>query len=199
MTQNAAQVFTMQLARTAGTQADRFLKARGLKTADRDDVIGAAMLWCWENRASYSLTTTLETWFMNAVRNAYQDLRRHELPTSGDSIDQISSGEDPTYSTVAAESSAKALIDALVPVDKEIALLLMKGYTYREINKRGYANDAINGAQKRIKQLRKLIPDRVDAKFLARGAPTGSSDDQDDTLSAIDLELQQLEFAPPAG
>jgi len=192
MTQNATEVFTMQLARTAGTQADRFLKARGLKTADRDDVIGAAMLWCWENRASYSLTTTLETWFMNAVRNAYQDLRRHELPTSGDSIDQISSGEDPTYSTVAAESSAKALIDALVPVDKEIALLLMQGYTYREINRRGYANDAINGAQKRIKQLRRLVPDVARSKRMLQTPPSVDSDN-------IAVEIEQLDFPPHHG
>src|SRR5450432_4032911 len=98
MTHNAAEVFTTQLARAAGKQADRFLKARGLQVADRDDVVGAAMLWCWENRASYSLTTTLETWFMNAVRDAYKDLQRNELPTSTESIDNMG-GEDTTYDT----------------------------------------------------------------------------------------------------
>jgi hypothetical protein len=194
----AEEIFTMQLARAAGKQANRFLRSRGLQKSDRDDVISAALLWCWENRANYSLTTTLETWFMNAVRDGYKGLRRGELPLSDESIDQMASA-DPTYDAVAAESSAKALIDALTPVDKEIAILVMEGYTYREINKRGYANDAINGAQKRIKQLRRLLPEESRSKRLIQTTAAAVSDDAGDQLSGIDAELERLEFAPPAG
>ena len=194
----AEEIFTMQLARAAGKQANRFLRSRGLQKSDRDDVISAALLWCWENRANYSLTTTLETWFMNAVRDGYKGLRRGELPRSDESIDQMASA-DPIYDAVAAESSAKALIDALTPVDKEIAILVMEGYTYREINKRGYANDAINGAQKRIKQLRRLLPEESRSKRLIQTPAAAVSDDAGDQLSGIDAELERLEFAPPAG
>src|SRR5271157_5315009 len=99
MTQNAAEVFTMQLGRAAGRQANKFLRNQGLQKADRDDVISSALLWCWENRANYSLTTTLETWFMYAVRHALDSWRSNELPTSDESIDNIGGGgEDPTYS-----------------------------------------------------------------------------------------------------
>jgi DNA-directed RNA polymerase specialized sigma24 family protein len=194
----AEEIFTMQLARAAGKQANSFLRSRGLQKSDRDDVISAALLWCWENRANYSLTTTLETWFMNAVRDGYKVLRRGELPLSDESIDQMASA-DPTYDAVAAESSAKALIDALTPVDKEIAILVMEGYTYREINKRGYASDAINGAQKRIKQLRRLLPEESRSKRLIQTTAAAVSDDAGDQLSGIDAELERLEFAPPAG
>jgi DNA-directed RNA polymerase specialized sigma24 family protein len=194
----AEEIFTMQLARAAGKQANRFLRSRGLQKSDRDDVISAALLWCWENRANYSLTTTLETWFMNAVRDGYKGLQRGELPLSDESIDQMASA-DPTYDAAAAESSAKALIDALTPVDKEIAILVMEGYTYREINKRGYSNDAINGAQKRIKQLRRLLPEESRSKRLIQTTAAAVSDDAGDQLSGIDAELERLEFAPPAG
>jgi hypothetical protein len=189
----AEEIFTVQLARAAGKQADRFLKARGLQEADRDDVVSAAVAWCWENRANYSLTTTLETWFMNAVRNAYQDLRRNELPTSGESIDSLTGGgEDPTYSIVAAESAAKVLLGALTPIDKEIAILMMEGYTYREINKRGYANDAINGAQKRIKQLRRLVPEENLSKRMLQTPATADPD-------TVEVGVEKLDFPPHSG
>src|ERR1700688_1553266 len=109
MSHNASEIFTIQLARAAAKQANKFLRARGLRKSDRDDVIAAAMLWCWENRDNYSLTTTLETWFMNAVRDAYKDLQRDVLPTSAESIEQFG-GADETYNSVAAESSATTLI-----------------------------------------------------------------------------------------
>jgi hypothetical protein len=194
----AEEIFTMQLARAAGKQANRFLRSRGLQRSDRDDVISAALLWCWENRANYSLTTTLETWFMNAVRDGYKGLQRGELPLSDESIDQMASA-DPTYDAVAAESSARALIEALTPADREIAILVMEGYTYREINRRGYANDAINGARKRIRQLRRLMPDGSRSKRMIQTTPAAVSDDAADHLSGIDAALERLEFAPPAG
>jgi DNA-directed RNA polymerase specialized sigma24 family protein len=198
MTHNVSEIFTMQLARASAKKANRFLAARGLQKADRDDVIAAAMLWCWENRANYSLTTTLETWFMNAIRDAYKTLQRNELPTSSESMDQIGGG-DETYNVAAAESSAKALLDAMTPADKEIAYLLIQGYTYSEMAERGHSNEAVSNARKRIKQLRRLLPDLEGVRLIARTMPPASSDDTDDKLSEIDVALEQLDFAPPAG
>jgi DNA-directed RNA polymerase specialized sigma24 family protein len=202
LTHNASEVFTMQLARAAGKQANRFLRARGLQKADRDDVIAAAMLWCWENRENYSLITTLETWFMNAIRDAYKDFQRNELPTSDESLDNLGGAEDTTYNTAAAESSAKTLINALAPIDKEIAVLTMEGYTYREIWKKGYPKQTIDEAHQRIRQLRRLLPDQESARLISRTAPAVSSDNQTfcgDQLSEIDMELAKLDFAPAAG
>ena len=127
---------------------------------------------------------------MNAVRNAYQDLRRNELPTSSEPIDGVSTGgEDPTYSAVAAESSAKALMAALTPNDRRIAWLIMEGYTYREINKRGFANDAINGAQQRIKQLQRLVPDEARSKRMLQ---TPAATDPD----TVEVDVEKLDFPP---
>ena len=196
---NAEEIFTIQLARAAGRQANKFLISKGLQRADRDDVISAARLWCWENRANYSLTTTTETWFMYALRHALDSWRANELPTSDESIDNMG-GEDTTYNTAEAESSARVLINALTPPHKEIALLAMQGYTYREILKQGHPERTIKEAHQRIKQLRRLLPDDRAVRSSLRAESSGSdSDDASGTLSPIDVELEQLEFAPHAG
>jgi hypothetical protein len=198
VTHSASEIFTMQLARAAAKQANRFLGARGLQKSDRDDVISAAMLWCWENRDNYSLTTTLETWFMNAIRDAYKNLQRDELPTSAESIEQFG-GRDETYNRAAAESSATALIGALTQSHKTVAVLTMRGYTREEMIDKGISKRAIDEAHQRIRQLRRLLPDVEGARLIARTMPPVSSDDADDQLSGIDMALEQLDFAPPAG
>jgi hypothetical protein len=200
MAQSASEVFTMQLARAAAKKANRFLVARGLQKSDRDDVIASAMLWCWENRDNYSLTTTLETWFMNAIRDAYKGLRRGELSTSGESLESMGGG-DETYNIAAAESSATALINALTPAHKEVAVLTMQSYTRAEMMVKGIPERTIREAHQRIRQLRRLLPDMESARLIARTrtAAPASSDDADDKLSEIDVALEQLDFAPPAG
>jgi DNA-directed RNA polymerase specialized sigma24 family protein len=195
MTRDAQEVFTVELARAAAKTTNKFLRARGLQRADREDVTAAALEWCWKNRAKYSLTTTLETWFMNAVRDAYKNLQRDELPSAEESIDNIG-GTDTTYEEVAAESSAKVLLDALTPAYREIAVLTMEGYTYRELIKKGYPERTIKDAHKRIKQLRRLVPDGYRSKRMIQTAAAPSSDD---AVASIDTELEQLDFAPAAG
>jgi hypothetical protein len=198
MTHSASEVFTMQLARAAGKQANKFLAARGLQKADRDDVIASAMLWCWENRAIYSLTTTLETWFMNAIRDAYKALRVAELPTSDESIENMGGG-DETYDIVAAESAATALLQALPPDYKKIAALTMQGFTRRELMDKGHDQYVIDSTYARIRQLRRLVPDESRSKRLIQTAAAAPSDDADDKISEIDVAIEQLDFAPPAG
>jgi hypothetical protein len=198
MTHNAAEIFTMQLARAAAKQANKFLAARGLQKADRDDVIAAAMLWCWENRDNYSLTTTLETWFMNTVRNAYQDLQRNELPTSDESLENMG-GEDTTFGAVSAESDVRSLLRQLTAPEREIVQQMLDGVTWREMVKSGVPKVAIEQTKEVLRVLRKEMPDNAARAVLARTASKGGSDDADDALSAIDVELERLDFPPPAG
>jgi hypothetical protein len=197
MTQSAEEIITVQLARAAGTPAYRFLRARGLQPADCDDVIAAAQLWCLENRDSYSLTTTLETWFMNAVRDAYKKFKSDELPTSDEDVESIA-GVDDTYQNAAAQSAAEALVRALVPADREIALLTMRGYTQGEMMARGIPHHEIQSARARIKQLRRLVTDEEARRLVIRAQPR-SSDDADDKVTGIDAELERLEAPPSHG
>ncbi len=206
----AEEIFTMQLARAAGKTANRFLQMRGLQTADRDDIVSAALLWCWEHRDNYSLTTTLETWFMYSVRHAWEAWRRKEIPVSNVSLDRVG-GADEAYNIAEAESAATALLSALTPVDREIALLTMQGYTRSELRERGYSTRAVHATHRRIKQLRRLLPDDKVTLKIARAAPTASSeynaDDEDLTdvdssrhdVSWIDRVVAGLDLPPKHG
>lgn len=71
------EAITRELSRSSKV-AIRFLRKRGLSLADRQDILHDALLWCLEHQDNYSLTTTLETWFINAVRDAYKRFKRHE-------------------------------------------------------------------------------------------------------------------------
>lgn len=85
-------VITRELA-SVSKNALRFLRQRGLEHADRQDVLHDAILWCLEHKDSYSLTTTLETWFINAVRDAYKRLKRHQARVVyGDISEESSNG-----------------------------------------------------------------------------------------------------------
>jgi hypothetical protein len=198
MTQSAAEVFITQLARASAKTANGFLHARGLQSSDRDDVISAAMLWCWTNRNNYSLTTTLETWFMNAVRDAYKSLQRGELPVSDESIENLG-GADVTYNIVEAESSVAAIAAGLTRTERRIAVMTMEGYTKTDMLDKGLREIDIRDARSTIKRMRELLPDESNYRILIRTPSATSSDDLEDGLSSIDIELEQLDFAPPAG
>jgi hypothetical protein len=198
MTQSAAEVFITQLARASAKQANGFLRARGLQSSDRDDVISAAMLWCWTNRNNYSLTTTLETWFMNAVRDAYKSLQRGELSLSDDSIENLGGG-DVTYNIVEAESSVAAISAGLTRTERRIAVMTMEGYTKADMLDRGVREIDIRDARSTIKRMRELLPDESNYRILIRTPSATPSDDLEDSPSSIDIELEQLDFAPPAG
>jgi DNA-directed RNA polymerase specialized sigma24 family protein len=70
-------VLTAELAR-ASKKAQRYLRRYKLSRADREDILQDALLWCWEHRDNYSLTTSLDTWFVNAVRHSYERWLRIE-------------------------------------------------------------------------------------------------------------------------
>jgi DNA-directed RNA polymerase specialized sigma24 family protein len=192
------EVFVVQLAR-ASRRANHFL--RGLSRADRDDVLAAALLWCWENRESYSLTTTLETWFVNAVRDARKQWVSGNQRNRGVSLDALVNAAptgDTTLSGAQAAEAAEKLIRALPAEYKHVANLQLHGYSRAEMMAAGASKQVIDGARSRIKQLRRLLPDEQSYRRTLRTV-TLSSDDATDKRSKIDRELEQLEFAPPSG
>jgi hypothetical protein len=201
MTLNAQEVFVTQIARAGAAQADKFLRVRGIQKADRDDIIAAALLWCWENQAKYDpLIAQLDMWFIRAVRNAWESWRANELPTSAVSVDSIGGG-DETYDIVAAESAASAIIRELKPVERRIAILTMQGYTKSEIMEEGISRHEIREAREFIKRLRELLPDKADYSFVIRTPSAEMSDDVTATgFSGLDKALfAALDFPPHHG
>ena len=190
----ASEVFVVQLAR-ASRRANRFV--RDLPSADRKDVIAAALLWCWENRHNYSLTTTLDTWFANAVRDAYRQWQRGEARNYAETMTEIPTG-DTTLAAVETQSAANALAQALPPAYKHVAKLELQGWTRAEMMKAGISHDVINNARTRIKQLRKLMPDDHEYRRALRTAPSASSEHVGE-ISGIDKEIEALDFPPPGG
>jgi DNA-directed RNA polymerase specialized sigma24 family protein len=193
---SAGEVFVIQLAR-ASKRANLFLRARGLRSHDRDDVIATAILWCWEHRANYSLTTTLDTWFMNAIKEAHRNWARGAGFNSVEQLSDIPTG-DATLAAAEAKSAATALIRALPTEYKCVAKLLELGYSREEMMAAGLSHDTIYQARQRIRQLRRLLPDAHEYRRTLRAAPAPSTDETG-TLSWIDKEIEALDFPPPHG
>lgn len=201
---SAASVFVIQLAR-ASRKANRFV--RHLQRADREDVIAAAILWCWENKHNYSLTTTLDTWFVGAVRNAKQAWLRGEAREASEFMSEIPTG-DTTLAHVEAQEAATKLILALPFEYKKVAKLQMQGFTREEMMAKGVSKDTIDNTRARIKQLRRLLPDDHEYRRTLRAYRAPSSDHpqggEEDGVSnthqsRIDREIEQLEAMPKHG
>jgi hypothetical protein len=186
------EAFVIELAR-ASRKASYFI--RKLQRADRDEVIASALAWCWENRDNYSLTTTLDTWFVNAVKDAMKAWRRGEKRQGATQLNDIPTG-DSTLARVEAEDAATKLMAALPPEYKRVATLLQQGYTRAEMIKQGVDQYVIDQARLRIKQLRKLLPDDHEYRRALRRVHTDSN-----TMAprGIDREISQLEAMPKQG
>lgn len=191
---SASEVFVLQLARSS-RKANRFV--RHLQKVDREDVIAAALAWCWANREKYSLTTTLDTWFMNAVRDAYKAwLRTDNRVPAEQLIGEIPTG-DTTEAAVAATQAAETLIRALPSEYKKVARLEMLGYTRAEMGEQGIPKQTIDEARSRIKQLRRLLPDDYEYRRVLRTPRTSSPDHLSHEQPQIDKEIEALDFPPP--
>lgn len=193
MTTSASEVFVVELAR-ASRKANRYV--RHLPKVDREDVIAAALAWCWENRHNYSLTTTLELWFIGAVRNAYRDWANGEAKHSAETL-QVIPTADTTKGAASAMSSADALMRALTPDYKLVAKLELQGYTRAEMIQAGVNHRTIDEARRRIRQLRRLLPDEQEYRRALRALPPRDSSEHQQEMSDIDREIEALDFPPP--
>ena len=171
----ASEVFVTQLARAAKS-ANRFLRSRSLQAADRDDITAAALLWCWTNRDNYSLTTTIEKWFLGAVRHAYRDWARGMVKHSAEELPEVPA-PDSALASAQAHSSAAALMRALPREYRRVALLQMRGLSRSEMRERGISEWTIREARERIRQLRRLVPESGEYQQTLRATPPRSSDE----------------------
>ena len=191
----AADTFVVALAR-ASKKARRHL--RGLVSCDRDDVISAAILWCWANRARYDSAVPLEDWVMGAMRNARRDFHRGEGREAALQVELLSNGDDPA-AIVESQLAARQLVIALGPENHKIASLRAQGYTAAEIGTRlDISARTVQSRLKGFKRLRHLLPDPREIRTAIRAA-TADSDHALHEPARIDHDIQRLEFAPPIG
>ena len=192
----ASEVFVTQLAR-ASKSANRFLRSRSLQVADRDDITAAALLWCWTNRNNYSLTTTIEKWFLGAVRHAYRDWARGIRKHGAEELPEVPA-PDSTLAATQARSSAAALMRALPREYRRVALMQMRGMSRSDMKRRGITEWTIREARERIRQLRRLVPDSAEYQQIMRATPPRSPDEASaEAHPRIDVEMTMT--GPPGG
>jgi RNA polymerase sigma factor (sigma-70 family) len=197
---SATETFAVTLAR-ASKQAMRFLRARGLTKDARDDVIAAAMLWCWENQNNYSLTATLEVWFLGAMRNAYRDYLRGEIRNgTTEIVENMGAKDDPEYNVVLQDAVA-TLAKNMDEIDRAIVQLTLNGKNQREVRE-ALSVDA-RTIERRLAKMREQIPASAHVNTILRRIvtpPTPESDELDVNYKPqIDKEIEALEFVPPQG
>jgi len=195
---SAAEAFALQLSR-ASRQAMRFLRSRQLSKDARDDVIASAMLWCWENHDNYSLTTTLETWFVNAVRDAYRAYLRGERHGATEIVQEMGAKDDPEYNAVLRDA-VRTLSSNMDEIDRAIVQLRLDDKTHSEI---GLALKIERSAiTKRLNRLSTFLPSSAHTNTILRRVvtpPKPPSDDLHGEASNIDKEIAALDFPPPPG
>jgi RNA polymerase sigma factor (sigma-70 family) len=190
-----AELFVITLGR-ASRRARRHL--RDLSAADRDDVIGAAILWCWENRSLYNPAVPLDDWFVGAIRNARRDWARGEAREASELVEDIASADD-TLARAETEEAARKLLEAM-PAQYRLPLrMIAGGYTRAEIMAAGVSKDAIYEARARARQLRRLLPEDTEYRRVLRAGAREGSDNDTRSQAPIDREIEKLEFSPPQG
>jgi RNA polymerase sigma factor (sigma-70 family) len=205
---SAAEAFALQLSR-ASRQAMRFLRSRQLSKDARDDVIASAMLWCWENRDNYSLTTTLETWFVNAVRDAYRAYLRGERHGATEIVQEMGAKDDPEYNVVL-QDAVRTLSSNMDEIDRAIVQLRLDDKTHKQIAMQ--MSLSVPTIERRLSKLRSQIPASAHVNMILRRVvtpPTTNNYDGDETTteqgrkeaypSHIDKEIAALDFPPPSG
>jgi RNA polymerase sigma factor (sigma-70 family) len=198
---SAAEAFALELAR-ASRQAMRFLRARGLTRDARNDVIAAAMLWCWENQDNYSLTATLDQWFLGAIRNAYRDYLRGEIRHgTTDVVESMGAKDDPEYNTML-QDAVKTLAANMDEIDRAIVQLTLDGKSQREVHT-ALSLD-MRTVERRLAKMRDQIPESAHANTILRRIVTPMAADMyegynKDGESWIDKEIAALDFPPPSG
>jgi RNA polymerase sigma factor (sigma-70 family) len=197
---SAAESFAVTLAR-ASRQAMRFLRSRQLHREARNDVIAAAVLWCWENQDNYSLTATLEQWFMGAIRNAYRDYLRGEIRNgTTEIVENMGAKDDPEYN-VMLQDAVKTMVSNMDEIDRAIVQLTLGGKDQREVSQ-ALTMDVVT-IKRRIWKMRDQIPASAHVNTILRRAVTPAAQDMAessvDHQPAIDKEIAALEFAPPQG
>lgn len=190
------ETFVVELGR-ASSRASRFL--RGMQRADQDDVLAAAVLWCWENRDAFTeqLTNTdalsLEVWFARAVRAAKRAWRTGEVRNATESMADIPVPDD-TEARAAVESAARELVRTITPEQRRIAIMQARGYSAREISEKLNVDiERVRSTRSTLRKLQELLPGTYEVTRVLRAEIAPPSDQPAvKTKTDIDTELEQL-------
>jgi RNA polymerase sigma factor (sigma-70 family) len=187
-----AEMFVVSLAK-ASRRTKRHL--RGLSRDDKDDVLATAILWCWENRATYNPAVPLDDWFVGAIKNARRSFERGEARNSAELTEAIAVPDDASWS-IELRQAANLMIRSMDVRDKRIVQLRMEGLESEEIH--SLTNIPLRTIERKLARLRSMLPEREPQEFGKRSANIQDSDSSSQELAPIDREIERLEMNPHA-
>lgn len=201
---SAAETFVIELARSASRRSHRLL--RGLSKPDRDDVLSAAILACWEGRDAVGdiNAPALDDWFLEALVKARNDNRRHcvnrrdvdaELPLDIGIPDDV-------IVNVSHASTAALLLKCFSADERKALQIIENGDTRRVAKRLKWTPYQERAFRAKINALRDHIPELpvLSAPHItARTRKHKDSDSATPELSPGDREIARIDFVPEAG
>ena len=180
--------FVIELGRAA-KRALRLL--RGLNATDRDDVLAAAILYAWEDRANVG--SDVDIWFRDHVRQA-----RKEFPTNHHSgqheLARMAAAEDTEREAALIELTERISAD-VDEADKPMLELYAQGFSVSEIAGRIQATPTfvrrrLRSVRNRIGPMRKWLPDLP--RTLATPVSQVSAPEDDAAAPPIDHAIEKM-------
>lgn len=143
-----------------GRASKRALKLlRGLNAADRDDVLGTALMYAWEDREN--ATGDLDAWFREHLRAARSEL--HSSRGGAGRLEAMGNDDDAEREAALAQLTDRitAAVDA---ADQPLLEMYAQGYTCAEIASSIQATPTfvrrrLRTVRSRLGPLRKWLPD----------------------------------------
>lgn len=190
------ETFVIELGRAAAR--GRWL-VRGLRREDRDDVLAAAVLWCWENRDEYGAQLgaeepiPLDVWFARSVSKAKRAWRNGDVKNAAAYMADIPVPNE-TEARAAVESAARELVKSITPEQRRIAIMQANGYQAREISEKLNVDiEKVRSTRSVLRKLHDLIPTAYEVvRVLRTGASPPSDKPAVRTKTSIDVEIEQL-------
>lgn len=196
---SAAESFVLELARSTSRRTHRLL--RGLSKWDRDDVLSAAILTCWEEKDSYDYVQTLEDWFMQALVKARNDHRKNYRHSHEPLGDELGVPDDVIVRSSQA-STAELLLRHFNADERKGLQIIENGDTRRVAKRLKWSPHQERAFRAKIRSLRQLIPDLPHLELYVPPARTlmhKASDGHLTELSKGDRELARIDFVPEEG
>ena len=197
---SAAEVFVIAIARASQRARQRL---RGMSSADRDDVLSTAILWCWKNRAAYDPSVSLDDWFVGAVRNAKRDWYRGEADKAenlSEKMAQSAVAPDDTLVALIAPEVAEQMSEKLSFQHRQVLNLMAEGYTRAEICARGFSRQQYRETREHVREFRRLTPEVAELRQPIGAAVTAMApnyDEDDRQVVTIDFPPHEFQDCPP--
>jgi hypothetical protein len=181
---SAAEQFAIMLGR-ASKRGRRYLK--WLSAADRDDVIGAAILSCWEARESYDpAKQSLDDWFSEHLKLARRQFKKQPRHISTEKLAELIAPED-TERAIETQQAAAELEASLTDVERQVAALIGQGYSIRDIRTMVSAPASVTRRMfAKLRRLNDLLPA---PQYIA---PPRAKPRDSDELAPIDHEIERM-------